>query len=136
MAVIVAVPAPLTVARPVRALTSTTSGLLEVNRQPPELFEEGSSMVNAASPKVTEGTVNRPRDGFSATAAAVPVPEVAAATVRFTVVGVASGSAGAAPLDGNVLGNAALRTGVVGPGSFGVAALEAFACVVCTASAT
>ena len=80
MAVIVVEPAPLIVARPVSALTSTTSGLLEVNRQPPELFEEGSSIVNAASPKVTEGTVNRPRDGFSATAAAVAVPEVAAAT--------------------------------------------------------
>ena len=124
------------VARPVRELTSTTSVLLEVNFQPPELFDDGSSIVNAASPNVTAGTVNRPNDGFNATAVAVPVPEVAAATVRFTVVGVASGSAGAAPLGGNVEGNAAFFTGVVGPGSFGVTALGALACVVVAASAT
>ena len=136
VAVIVVVPAPLIVARPVSALTSTTSGLLEVNRQPPELFEDGSSMVNAASPNVTAGIVKRPSDGFSATAAAVPVPDVAAATVRFTVVGGASSSTEAAPLAGNVVGNAAFFTGVVGPGSFGAAALEAFACVVGAASAT
>ena len=129
-------PAPLIVARPVRELTSTTSGLLDVNFQPPEEFDDGSSIVNAASPNVTPGIEKRPNDGFNATAAAVPVPDVAAATVRFTVVGVASGSAGAAPLAGKVVGNAAFFTGVVGPGSFGAAALCAFACVVGAASAT
>ena len=135
VAVIVVEPAPLIVARPVRALTSSTSGLLEVNRQPPELFEDGSSIVNGASPNVTPGIENLPSDGFSATAAAAPVPDVAAATARFTVVGGASSSTGAAPLAGKVVGNAAFLTGAVGPGSFGVTALEVLACVVGAASA-
>ena len=127
VAVMVVEPAPLIVARPVRELTSTTSGLLDVNFQPPEEFDDGSSIVNAASPNVTPGIEKRPNDGFNATAAADALPDVAAATVRFTVVGGASSF--------TVVGTVALRVGVVGPGSFGVA-FWALACVVGAASAT
>ena len=105
---ITVVPAPTIVTRPVVTFTVATSVLLDANLNPPGLFESGGSRVKASSPNVLVAIRKFESVGL-ATATTVVGVAPAAVTERAVVVVGALPGRGAAVVDVEDPGNAALR---------------------------